>query len=195
MQFNNHQLYPAGRHREKGDTIITGKLIREMRSEAGLSQAGLARLAKVSQAHVARIEAGKVDPRLSTANRILYILENRERRKRCRSIMNPNIISAGPGAAVPEVVEIMRERDISQLPVMDGQAQMGSIDEATIIKNMGRKLRSMRVRDIMERPFPMVDARDPVEVVKPLLDFHPAVLVAERGRLRGIITKSDLLRV
>jgi predicted transcriptional regulator len=40
-----------------------------------------------------------------------------------------------------------------------------------------------------------VDARDPVDVIKPLLDFHPAVLVAEKGKVRGIITKSDLLRL
>ena len=46
--------------------MITAKTIKELRDEAGLSQADVARLAKVSQAHIAKIEAGKVDPRLST---------------------------------------------------------------------------------------------------------------------------------
>jgi predicted transcriptional regulator len=170
-------------------------VIREMRGEAGLSQAGLARLAKVSQAHIAKIEAGRVDPRLSTVNRILRILVSRDRRKRCRSVMNPSIISVAPGAPVEEAIRIMHKRDISQIPVMEGQVQLGSIDEATIIRNMERRLRMLHVRDIMERPFPVVDSRDPVDMVQPLLDFHPAVLVAEKGRVRGIITKSDLLRV
>ena len=175
--------------------LITSRLIRELRNEAGLSQARLARLAKLSQAHIAKIEAGKVDPRLSTVNRILYILESRERRKRCRSVMNPNIISTDPDALVQETIKIMHEHKISQIPVMKGQVQVGSINEATIIKNMGRNLKRLQVKHIIDRPFPVVDVRDPVEVIKPLLDFHPAVLVAEKGKIRGIITKSDLLRV
>jgi predicted transcriptional regulator len=175
--------------------MITGKLIKEMRNEAGLSQAELARLARVSQAHVAKIEAERVDPRLSTVNRILHILRSRDRRKRCRSVMNPNIISTGPDALVHETVKIMHEHNISQIPVMDGHAQVGSIDEATIIRNMDRNLKRLQVKHIIDRPFPVVDGRDPVEIVQPLLNFHPAVLVAERGRVRGIITKSDLLGV
>lgn len=172
---------------------ITGRMIKEMRTEAGLSQAQLARLAKISQAHVAKIELERVDPRLSTANRILRILNTRERRKRCKSLMNANIISVGPNAPVEEAIKIMHEYNISQLPVMEGQTQLGSIEEATIIKNMSRRLKRLQVRDIMDRPFPVVDLRDPVDIVQPLLDFHPAVLVSERGRIKGIITKSDLL--
>ena len=96
---------------------------------------------------------------------------------------------------VGEIVKIMREHDISQLPVMEGQLQVGSVDEATIIRNMDRKLHRLQARHIMDRPFPVVDARDPVELTHPLLDFHSAVLVAERGRIKGIITKVDLLGI
>ena len=175
--------------------IVTGEMIRELRAEAGLSQAQLARLAKISQAHVARIEAGKVDPRLSTVNRILRILESREKRKRCRSVMNTRIISVRPDTPVEDAIRMMHANKISQIPVMDGQAHVGSVSEATVIRNMGRKLKSLLVRDIMEKPFPIVDVRDPIDIVQPLLDFHPAVLVAERGVIRGIITKSDLLGI
>lgn len=48
--------------------------IRSMRFRKGLSQTGLARMAGISQAHVAKIEMGKVDPRLSTMTRILMVL-------------------------------------------------------------------------------------------------------------------------
>ena len=54
--------------------IITGSTIKKMRLEAGLTQKQLAELARVSQAHVAKIEKGRVDPRLSTVNRILQVL-------------------------------------------------------------------------------------------------------------------------
>jgi len=173
--------------------VLTAKLLKELRDEAGLSQAKLAKLAKVSQAHIAKIESEKVDPRLSTVNRILRVLSSRDRRKRCKVVMNRNIISLGPDVMISDAVKTMREHGISQIPIMSGDNQVGSVDEATIIKNMDRKLNILHVKNIMDRPFPVVDINDPVDIAQPLLDFHPAVLVAEKGKLKGIITKVDLL--
>lgn len=175
--------------------IVTGKTIRELREEAGLSQAELARFAKVSQAHVAKIESGKVDPRLSTVNRILYVLSGRGKKKACRSIMNPNIVSINTDAPATEAIRLMRDMDFSQLPVMGGGIQVGSIDESCVIHNMDRGINRLQVKNIMKKPFPIVDVRDTVDILPTLLDFHSAVLVAEKGNIRGIITKSDLLGV
>lgn len=175
--------------------MVTAKTIKELRDEAGLSQAELARLAKVSQAHIAKIESGKVDPRLSTVNRILFVLSHSGRKKTCRSVMNPNIVSIYPDEPATEAIHRMRKMGFSQLPVMDGEIQIGSIDESSIVHNLDRGIKRLQVRNIMNKPFPLVDARDPVEILPPLLDFHSAVLVAEKGRIKGIITKSDLLGV
>lgn len=147
----------------------------------------------VTQAHIARIENGTVDPRLSTFNRIIQILSVQDRQKTCREIMNKNLISITPHVPVNEVISIMHEYDISQVPVINGLEQVGSVDESTIIKNMERKLHRLMVKNIMDRPFPMVDSGEPAEIAKGLLDYHPAVLVAEKGRPKGIITKVDLL--
>ncbi len=175
--------------------MVTAKTIRELRDEAGLSQAEVARLAKVSQAHIAKIESGKVDPRLSTVNRILFVLSHGRRKRTCRSLMNPNIISIGPDEPATEAIQRMRKMEFSQLPVMEGKIQIGSIDESSIVQNMDRGIKRLQVRNVMKKPFPLVDARDPVDILPPLLDFHSAVLVAEKGKIRGIITKSDLLGV
>ena len=46
----------------------------------------------------------------------------------------------------------------------------------------------------MDPPFPLVESDEVVERVFPLLaSGSPAVLVQERGRLVGILTRSDLL--
>jgi predicted transcriptional regulator len=76
---------------------------------------------------------------------------------------------------------------------MSRGVQTGSLGEATIMHNFGRNIKRLRVRDVMDRPFPVVDVDDTVDMLPKLLDMHGAVLVAERGRVKGIITKSDLL--
>ncbi|MCK4313359.1 helix-turn-helix domain-containing protein, partial [Candidatus Bathyarchaeota archaeon] len=50
--------------------VITRTVLKKLRIKAGLTQKRLAELAGVSQAHIAKIEQGKVDPRLSTVNKV-----------------------------------------------------------------------------------------------------------------------------
>jgi predicted transcriptional regulator len=177
--------------------IVTGKYIRQLREEAGLSQADLAKLAKVSQAHIAKIEGEKVDPRLSTVNRILFVLRTQKSasKTRCSEIMHKHVVSAGPDDPVHKAIKIMHRMGISQMPVMRGPVQIGSIGETTIMRNFDRNIKRLRVRDVIDRPFPVVDVDDTVEILPGLLDLHGAVLVSEKGRIKGIITKSDLLAV
>lgn len=175
--------------------LITGKNIRDMREEQGFSQAELARLAGISQAHVAKIESGKVDPRLSTVNHILMVLERGRKRLTCRSVMTKNIIAASLDEPVIKLIATMKKLGISQVPVIKDCRSIGSVHEGTIIHNAHRRLKLLRVADIIDSPFPVVNGPDPVEMLPGLLDFHPAVLVSEKGKLSGIITKSDLMRI
>jgi cystathionine beta-synthase len=47
----------------------------------------------------------------------------------------------------------------------------------------------------MDEPFPVVGADEPVEAVTKLLTkATPALLVADGGAVRGIVTRSDLLQ-
>ncbi len=175
--------------------IVTGKTLKDMRNEAGMSQQELARLAGISQAHVAKIESGKVDPRLSTVNRIISVLTGRETGTRCSDIMTRSMVLAKCDEPVEKIVKVMRSFNISQIPVFRDRRQVGSIRESTIMRSLDRKLSVLKVKHIMDRPFPVVNGDDSIKILPSLLDFHPAVLVSEKGKLSGIITKSDLLGI
>lgn len=173
--------------------IIDGKQIRVLREEVGITQTELARRVGVSQAHIAKIEAGKVDPRLSTVNRILSFFKSNKRKAECRELMEKGIIYVSPNEKVKSVIDLMKKYSVSQIPVIENRIEIGSISESTIVRNMGKNLQSKRASEIMEPPFPIANAGDDIEVAKSLLEFHPAVLVNEKGKIVGIITKSDLL--
>ncbi len=169
-------------------------MLKKLRLEAGLTQRQLAKLVGISQAHIAKIENEKVDPRLSTVNKILEVLTSGEKRK-CREIMTENVIFASPNDRVLEVSKIMMKHAISQLPVIENGIVIGTVTEESIIRNLSSTVAERKVEEIMEPPLPMIPENASINVAKSLLEESPAVLVVKKGKVKGIITRSDLLKI
>ena len=165
-----------------------------MRLEAGLTQSQLAKMVGVSQAHIAKIEGEKVDPRLSTVNKILEILTSRKRKK-CSEIMTRDVIVTTPKEKIKKVCEIMVKNAISQVPVLEGGRVVGMITEEGIVKNLRSNVAEEPVENIMEPPLPSVPEDTDVAAIRSILETHSGVLVTRKGKLVGIITRSDLLKV
>ncbi|CAA9324338.1 MAG: Cystathionine beta-synthase [uncultured Gemmatimonadaceae bacterium] len=114
-----------------------------------------------------------------------------------RDAAAPALVSTAPGSLVRQALGLMRLHDVSQLPVMDGSECVGSVTEYALTT---RSLESTRILDatvgeVMDEPFPLVDAQQPVESVTKLLSkASPAVLIREGGRIAGIVTRSDVLQ-
>jgi cystathionine beta-synthase len=97
---------------------------------------------------------------------------------------------------VRQALTLMSLHDVSQLPVMDGANCVGSVSELSLSARSleNTKLLDATVSDVMEAPFPMVDAKQTADSIAKLLSkASPAVLVREDGTVSGIVTRSDLL--
>jgi len=173
------------------------------RIRAGLTQAKLAELAGVTQAYIAKIEAGEADPRVSTLEKISLALERATtggRRATVEELMSSPIISVKPHDKTEQAIRLMLSNDISQLPVLEGGVQVGSISETTFIHKITSgedisKLLKRSVTEIMDNPFPTVSKDADIEVVYHLLEHEPALVVVDRGRSVGIITKADVFKL
>lgn len=91
--------------------------------------------------------------------------------------------------------KIMLEKNISQLPVVNARngAPEGLISEKSLL---GKEVEGKTVRELMDREaIPMVAKSTRVSVVISILreQEEQAVLVVEKGRIVGIITKYDLI--
>jgi cystathionine beta-synthase len=108
----------------------------------------------------------------------------------------PGVVSTTPGAPVRQALGLMTLHDVSQLPVMEGDNCVGSVSDWSLSQKSleDPKLLDATVSEVMDSPFPMIAADQPIEsVVKLLSKSNPAVLVRRDGAIEGIVTRSDML--
>ena len=173
--------------------VITDAMLKKLRIKAGLTQRKLAELVGVSQAHIAKIELGKVDPRLSTVNKILEVLTEGKKRK-CKEVMVEDVLFAKPNDSILKVSEVMMKHAISQMPVLSGSRLVGTITEESIIRNLSSNIANEKVKNIMNSPLPTVSEETTTDAIHALLERHQGVLVARGREIVGIITRTDLLK-
>ncbi len=176
--------------------------LRKYRLKVGLTQSELAKKAKVSQSLIARIESGDIDPRVSTLKRILDVLKKEEKKESiyAKDIMSSPVIYIKPEDTILEASKIMEEHKISQLPVIKNGIQVGCVTEDLLIKVIAKeknlsKIANKKVEDIMGDGFPVVTKKTELSVISKLLENSQAVLVSERGKIIGIVTKADILKL
>jgi predicted transcriptional regulator len=167
-----------------------------------LSQKELAKLSSVSQSMIAKIESGRISPSYQKTKAIFDMLENLERRNqlKAKDVSHGKVIGVQARDPVAKGVRVMRETGYSQLPVFDGGQVVGSFTEKVILQRLmstanPEGLSKQLIDKVMDEVFPTVNEETPLPMVSALLQYEPAVLVARKGRVVGIITKADLLKV
>lgn len=173
--------------------------LRALRKIANLTQKELAKKAGMSQSLIARIEAGDVDPRVSTLRKILKVINDvSEIRVSLKNVMHQPVITVDADETIEKAVDLMWKHGISQLPVMKEDRIIGSIKEETILKKLKdeniKELLNLSISYLLEESFPIVSIETDLDEVSRLLSSgNAAVLVSEHGRMMGIITKIDLI--
>jgi len=149
--------------------------------------------------------------RFTTPSRMENLIEE-------RSGKLPQLVAIGCDQTVQAAIELLREYEVSQLPVVRGTNSagteasdcvgpdpgetievhgiVGSLQERTLLDHIFRNpdVLNERVSTIMDAPFSLVDANEEIERIIPMLaSGSPAVLVQRNGDLIGIITRADIL--
>ncbi len=172
------------------------------RRQLDLKQVELAKMAGVSQSLIAKLESGKIDSSYTKVKSIFDVLENLEARNKIQGgkVFSNLVIGIQKDEPLSKVVGLMKKHGYSQLPVFDGKQPVGSISEKTILRQIleGKglaQISSLPTGEIMEEAFPQVSEDAPVASISSLLQAYSAVLVTKKGKVTGIVTKADLLRM
>ncbi len=178
------------------------KEIRERRVRLRMSQRDLARNLGVSQSLIAKIERNKVSPSYSLVRKVFSYLDSLHTANAGRAVD----ISSKPVAfvqsedAVQKAVRILQTTGYKQLPVREGDVWAGCVYERTISRHLmenkdPRSVLRKQVGGIMDEALPLAAEDTPIMALIPLLQQAQAVLVTKKGRVTGIITNADLLKL
>ena len=173
--------------------------IKRLRKKYHLTQYELAKRSGVSQSLIAKIEAGLLDPTYSRAEQIFLILDNIEEQKELKAsdILNKKVAFSQGREMVKDIIKVMRQKGISQMPVINNEKRiLGMITERIILEEISEKpdrLGQLRVDEIMENAPPIVPMNAGFRTISTLLKDNSVVLVMEKGEIKGIISKADLL--
>jgi len=170
--------------------------IKQIRKGFGLTQSDLARMADVSQSLIAKIESNRIDPTYSKTKKIFEALDNLSKKEEIKAeeIMNKNIISLRSDDSIKDAIKKMKKHAISQMPIIEDNNAVGFVSEAVILDSLMQQ-KGEKVKDIMQDSPPVVSKQTNINLISNLLKFYPIVIISENGKLRGVITKSDVLKV
>ncbi len=172
-------------------------VIKKLRKKAGLTQKQLARLTGLSQSYINKIENRIAEPPYNVAKRIIELLENNINKEfNVKSLMT-KIRTINQNKRIRDAINLMSELGVSQLPVESEGLIVGSFTKKTIprlIKKGVKNIDEQLIKDVMDSPFPMIPLDSSRKLITNLLEFNDAVLILDKGKFKGIITRHDLIK-
>ena len=178
------------------------KEIRRRRERLGISQHKLAKDLRISQSTVAKIESGKINPTYKLVERIFSHLSSLHSvgMGTAGEVASKPVLAVRERTSVAEAVKTLQKHGFKQLPILNGNHNLGSLSERGISRRIletkrPESLLRKPVGTVMEEALPTLSEDVAVEVIIPLLQRTQAVLTSKKGRITGIVTNADLLKL
>jgi cystathionine beta-synthase len=203
LQVNDEECFVVARRLVKMEGLFTGgsgggcisaalRLARELRPQdfivAFLPDTGMRYLSKVYNDEWMR-ERGYVESAVPITASDIIAAKHKAGKVR-------ELIVARPYQTVFHALKTMQEQDISQIPIFEENAPIGTVYEDQILTMalQGKDLRKLVVREVMSKPMPKIARNAPVERITYILSHeNPAVFVDMGDARFEILTKYDLM--
>lgn len=124
-------------------------------------------------------------------------------RTTAKDIMTTDPITIRDGDTIEQALKVLVNQRVTGLPVVDKKGKMvGVISEYDIIRQLSKhdQMKPAVFREkatFSEKPFGLPESTPLKEIVQHFLDqkFRRIPIVDKKGKLKGIITRRDLMRV
>ena len=106
------------------------------------------------------------------------------------------LVAVAPGDTLERAWRLMKLHDVSQLPVLEGDAIVGLLDESDLLLAAARDraVFAAPVARVMTTALETLAPDTPLEALFPVFDAGHVALVVDERRFLGLITRMDLLQ-
>ncbi len=113
-----------------------------------------------------------------------------------REVMSQPVVSVSPDVSVFEAGEIVEDRRVKRLPVLDGGKLVGIVTQTDLIRVLTSYGMWRDVVEIMTRDVATVQRGDSVAKVAEMMSAHSisGIVVMDAKQVVGVLTERDLLR-
>jgi cystathionine beta-synthase len=97
---------------------------------------------------------------------------------------------------VKTALDLLRRYEISQIPVMRGHEQVGSVNDIGVMQSVfdHADIIHQPVSDVMGRPFPTLEQAEEIERAYKMLTLeNPAIVVTDDAEPIGVLTRQDII--
>jgi cystathionine beta-synthase len=108
----------------------------------------------------------------------------------------PPLITVQQDDTVKTALDLLRRYEISQIPVMHGRDQVGSINDVGVMQSVfdHSDILHQPVSEVMARPFPALEQSEEIERAYKLLTLaNPAIVVTDEGEPIGVLARQDVI--
>ncbi|HNX34223.1 MAG TPA: cystathionine beta-synthase [Kiritimatiellia bacterium] len=108
----------------------------------------------------------------------------------------PSLISVSPHDKLSHAIALIAAHQISQIPVIENHAVVGSLNESSVMKTLhdGIQPDVQEIRAVMGAPLPSLDeAADLSEAYRLLFAGAPAIVVTRDRQPHGVVTRFDVI--
>ncbi|HLO87511.1 MAG TPA: cystathionine beta-synthase [Nostocaceae cyanobacterium] len=109
----------------------------------------------------------------------------------------PSLIAVSPRDTLSTATNLLQKLNISQLPVIENNYVVGSLNEASLMKFLhdGINFSNQEVSAVMGKPLPLLDEQvDVSEAYRVLLSGTTGIIITRDDQPIGLITRADLIK-
>ena len=177
--------------------------LKKRRTKLGPSQRKFASYLGVSQSTVTKIENRKLSPSYELIRKAFDIMDSfgSPQIGLAGDIASKKVVSVQGNDLISKAVQILQQNGFKQLPVRDEENNwVGSVSERSISNRLlkvsnPKLLLSKEVSEVMDEAFPLAAEDTPITLLIPLLQHFQAILTTKKGRVTGIVTNADLVKM
>jgi cystathionine beta-synthase len=109
----------------------------------------------------------------------------------------PSLVSVSPRDTLSQVIQLLQNLNISQVPVIENTQVVGSLNEASLMKLLheGINFSNQDVSAVIGKPLPILDEEvDVSEAYRVLLSGTTGIIIKRDEVPIGLITRADLIK-